>query len=75
MAAERYYYDVFGSIMRVERQDGEWALFRVSADGKSARVYDIVIPAGLTAAELESYLDDMFHESAGPLHSAVTRLR
>lgn len=71
---ERYFFNVFGVVMRVERHAGEWHLYRISTEGKSSRVLDLVIPAELSATELAIFLDDMFHENASAEHPAVERL-
>ena len=72
---QRYYYDVFGVTMRVERREGRWQLFRVSDEGKSSRVTDIVIPNELKEQELAVFLDDLYHEMASPEHDGVFRQR
>lgn len=72
---QRYYYDVFGITMRVDRRDGQWRLFRVSAEGKSSAVRDVFIPEDLREEELEIFLDDMFHEFASATNNKVSRLR
>ncbi len=74
MAVERYYYEVFGATMRVERQFGQWQLYRVSAEGKSGLIRDFSIPSELSVEELEVFLGDMFHEHATTAHNGVIRL-
>lgn len=70
---QRYCYDVFGTTMRVERREGRWQLFRVSSEGKSSQVIDVVIPDDLTEQELVVFLDDLYHEMASAEHVSVIR--
>ena len=72
---QRYYFDVFGTFMRVDRRDGQWRLFKVSADGKSSRIHDIFIPEDIHEGELITFLDDMFHEYSSPANDTVRMLR
>jgi hypothetical protein len=67
-------FDVFGKKMSVQREGGEWLLFRESNTGVRARVYEVVIPADLDETELATYLADIFHESATEKHPSVVRL-
>lgn len=72
---QRYYYDVFGTTMRINRVAGQWLLYRVSEDGKSMRINDVAIPDELREAELMGYLDDIFHEYATEAKDRVVKLR
>lgn len=67
-------FDVFGKKMSVRREGDEWLLFRESNTGVRARVYEVVIPADLDEIELDTYLADIFHESATEKHPSVVRL-
>jgi hypothetical protein len=67
-------FNVFGKRMSVQRKEGEWLLFRESTTGVRAKVHDVVIPADLEESELETYLADIFHESASERHPSVVRL-
>jgi len=67
-------FNVFGKQMSVHRQGQQWQLFNESDTGMRSRVYDVVIPPELTAEQLASYLDDIYHEYAGEQHAQVVRL-
>ena len=61
---KRFSFDVFGKHMVIERQNEQWLLFNVSAQGMLFRNADVAIPAEMADVELLTYLDDLFHESA-----------
>lgn len=67
-------FNVFGKKMSVQRKDEEWLLFRESNTGVRAKVHEVVIPAELKESELETYLADIYHESATERHPSVVRL-
>ncbi len=67
-------FDVYGTLMQIERDDLGWRLFRVGAEGKRSPV-QASIPDSVTEAELGQFLDDLFHEGATPSHPTVTRVR
>jgi hypothetical protein len=71
--AKSILFDVFGRTMRAERANGRWQLFLVGAEGKKRPVPDVVVPPDLTAEELTTFLDDLFHEQASPSHPSVRR--
>jgi len=71
---KRLIFDVFGTMMRVEYRQEQWLLYRMTADGKSSRIWDVAIPAELTEPELASFLDDMFHEYASAENPLVRQL-
>jgi hypothetical protein len=75
VTGQRFYYNVFGMTMGIERKSGHWLLFRISEEGKSSRVTDVGIPAELTENELATFLDDLYHEYARPGSDTVIRLR
>ena len=66
-------FDVFGSLMAVEKHDGEWYVFKLGADGKRSAA-NVAIPNFVEEAELGQFLDDLFHESARARHLSVIRL-
>ena len=66
-------YNVFGKVMSIHRISNEWHLFNESDTGIRARVYDVIIPSDLTENELETYLDDIYHEYSSNKHSKVFR--
>jgi hypothetical protein len=72
--AQRLLFDVFGATMEMKRHDHRWLLLRISGDGKSSPVNEVVIPDNLAEEELAGFLDDMFHEYATLDHPAVSRL-
>jgi hypothetical protein len=70
---EAILFDVFGRTMRVERVNEQWQLFLVGTEGKKRPVPDILVPPHLTAVELTTFLDDLYHEYASPSHPSVKR--
>jgi hypothetical protein len=59
-------FDVYGRFrIDVVREHGRWVAYRVG-DGLRTPRHDIVIPAQVTEAELETYLNDLLHEFAEP---------
>jgi hypothetical protein len=66
-------FDVFGTLMAVERHAGAWQVFLLLGDGKRSPA-NVFIPDFVAEAELAQYLDDLFHEAARPHHLSVVRL-
>ena len=66
-------FNVFGRILAVKRDGESWRVYAVGMDGKLGEA-GIVIPDFVTESELAQYLDDIFHESAGPGMDSVTRI-
>lgn len=66
-------FDVFGTLMAVERHAEGWRVFVLGSDGKRSPA-DVVIPDFVQDAELAQYLDDLFHEAARPRHPSVKRV-
>ena len=66
-------FDVFGTLMAVEKRAGEWRVYTIGGDGKRSPA-NVTIPEFVTEAELAQFLDDLFHEAARPHHRSVTRL-
>jgi hypothetical protein len=59
-------FGIYGRFqLEVRRKNDAWVAYRLDP-GKRARMNDLVIPATLTADEIATYLDDMFHELSGP---------
>lgn len=59
-------FNIYGRFqLEVRRENGSWEIYR-HEPGKRAKVCDVVIPAILDAAEIATYLDDIFHEFSGP---------
>ncbi|EPZ7321255.1 DUF7661 family protein [Vibrio mimicus] len=67
-------FNVFGKIMSVFRESGEWFLYVESDAGIRCKVYDVVIPADLDETELSTYLDDIYHEMASAKYPSVFKL-
>ena len=65
-------FNVFGRIIRVEKDVDGWRAYYPGSDGKK-RVADFVIPNDVADSELEQYLGDIFHENARPNNAEVTR--
>jgi hypothetical protein len=73
MNAESLLFNVFGRMMQAQRTDGRWQLFLVGAEGKKRPVPDVTVPPHLSAEELLTFLDDLYHEFATPSHPSVRR--
>ena len=59
-------FDVFGRFqLDVVREGGRWAAYSLGV-GKRIKRDDLAIPPFLEAAEIGGYLDDLYHEMAGP---------
>ena len=59
-------FSIYGRFqLEIQRENDAWAVYRISP-GKSLRVDDVVLPPDLPEAELATFLDDLFHELAGP---------
>lgn len=61
--------DIYGRFrLDVQRENDSWVVYRLDL-GKRVKVDDFVIPSTLGPAEIATYLDDLFHELAGPRQS------
>lgn len=69
-----YKFNVFGKIMSVAKIDNEWLLFLESETSLRSRVYDVVIPNELSADELLTYLDDIYHEYSSDKNPRVIQI-
>lgn len=59
-------FDIYGRFqLDVRRENDAWEAYHLEP-GKRAKVSELVIPPTLEAAEIATYLDDIFHELAGP---------
>jgi len=59
-------FNIYGHYdLEVIRDGTEWKVFKLG-EGKRAFLSDIVIPGDLGEHEIETYLDDLFHEFAKP---------
>ncbi len=65
-------FDVFGRLVGVTREDGGWTAVFLGSEGKHRA--GPVIPPSLSESELETFLADLFHESARPHKPNVIRL-
>ncbi|MFA3762089.1 hypothetical protein V1951_17905 [Yersinia sp. 2544 StPb PI] len=69
-------YGVFGRRLGVKSVANEWQLFRVDCnEGKSSRIYDVIIPSFLTEEEIAAWLADIYHEAASEKHPDVKRIK
>ncbi|MEZ8095645.1 hypothetical protein L4D00_10640 [Photobacterium swingsii] len=68
-------FNVYGTIMAVQRKNEEWLLFKESETSMRVRIYDVVIPAELPAEVLAQYLADIFHEHACERYSEVEQYK
>lgn len=60
-------FDVYGRFqIEVHREADVWVAYRIAL-GKRMRIDDLAIPGEIqTAQEIARYLDDLYHEAAGP---------
>ncbi len=59
-------FNIYGRFrIEVRRENDAWAVYR-SELGKRIMLNDVVIPSDIEADEIAIYLDDIFHEYAGP---------
>jgi hypothetical protein len=59
-------FNIYGRFqVDVRRENDAWAVYRTEP-GKRVPFEDVVIPPDVSADELATYLDDIFHEYAGP---------
>jgi len=66
-------FDVYGTLMQVERDASGWRLYRIGSEGKKSPV-PVSIPDFVSEEELGQFLDDLFHEDATPARPAVKRI-
>lgn len=60
-------FDVYGRFqIEVHREADVWVAYHI-APGKRVRINDLAIPGDIQKArEIARYLDDLYHEAAGP---------
>ena len=59
-------FDVYGRFrIEVVREGDAWKAYLLEL-GKRSRMNELIIPSSLQASELAVYLDDLYHEKAGP---------
>ena len=59
-------FNIYGRFqLEVRREQESWVAYRLTP-GKRVLEDELVIPADVDASELAVYLDDIFHELAGP---------
>ncbi|MCY1208203.1 hypothetical protein D9M72_198220 [compost metagenome] len=59
-------FDIYGRFqLDIHREGGAWAAYH-SVAGKRVPASDLAIPPEMSADELAEYLDDIYHELAGP---------
>jgi pimeloyl-ACP methyl ester carboxylesterase len=59
-------FNIYGRFqVEVRRENGSWIVYR-SELGKRTVLNDVMVPPDLPAHEIAIYLDDIFHEFAGP---------
>lgn len=71
--ALRIRYSVFGRLVDIEGQRGNWLALLVGADGKRGPA-GFIVPEFLEEHELGTYLADLFHEAATPRNGDVVRI-
>ena len=63
-------YDRF--TLEIDRQDETWKAWRIG-EGRKHPETNLVIPPDLPESDLVTFLDDIYHEMAGPT-TMITRL-
>jgi hypothetical protein len=59
-------FDIYGRFrIEVVHDGGRWIAYRLEP-GKRIRAHDLVFPESLEETDIAIYLDDLFHEMAGP---------
>lgn len=59
-------FNIYGRFQLDVRGENDcWEVYRLEL-GKRAKLGDVVIPATLEVEEIATYLDDIFHQLAGP---------
>ena len=67
-------FNVFGTLIAVERGAHGWQPYLLGHDGKRRRA-EFEIPEFIAEEELCQYLADLFHESASPAHPEALQLK
>ena len=58
--------DIYGRFrLEIIREGDRWVAFELDG-GKRMRQQELIIPSGLAASEIASYLDDLYHEMSRP---------
>lgn len=59
-------FNIYGRFqLDVRRESDAWEVYHLEP-GKRAKVAELIIPPTLDADEIATYLDDIYHELAGP---------
>jgi hypothetical protein len=69
-----HHFNVFGTRVAIVASEKGWSAYAIGPDGKR-RPADFIVPDFIEEERLRQYLADLFHESATPTHSEVTRIR
>ena len=67
-------FDVYGTLVGIERVADRWRVFYIGAEGKHRLAEDILIPPSVNESDLVEYLADLRHEWATPKHPGVRRV-
>ena len=58
--------DIYGRFqLEIRREGNSWVAYRLEL-GKRMREKNLILPPTLTPEEIPTYVDDLFHELAGP---------
>jgi hypothetical protein len=58
-------FNIYGRFqVEVRRESEAWIVYRAEL-GKRTKLHDVIVPPDLSAEEIATYLDDVFHEYAG----------
>lgn len=66
--SERITYDIYGRFrVRAEQTvSGEWLVYRLGAEGKRSRLFDVVVEDDAEPSEIERQLEAVYHELGSP---------
>jgi hypothetical protein len=58
-------FNIYGRFqVEVRREREAWIVYRAEL-GKRTKLHEVIVPPDLSAEEIATYLDDVFHEYAG----------
>ncbi len=66
-------FNIFGTIIGVNRTDTGWTAFYLGNEGKR-RLADFIVPDDIEEHDVCEYLADLFHEEATPRNNTATRV-
>ena len=66
--SDRITRDVYGRfLVRAERSvSGDWKVYRLGAEGKRSRLFDVVVEDDADSSEVERQIEAVYHELGSP---------